>query len=62
MSNTKTTRRCSGFLMEKYYREAFHPRKNKLVVAWIELHKDELMADWQLAARGQQPYKIDPLK
>jgi hypothetical protein len=36
--------------------------KNKLVVAWIELHKDELMADWQLAARGQLPYKIDPLK
>jgi hypothetical protein len=38
------------------------PAKMKLVSAWIELHKDELMADWQLAASGQQPYKIDPLK
>jgi hypothetical protein len=36
--------------------------KMKLLSAWIELHKDELMADWELAARGEQPYKIDPLK
>ncbi len=36
--------------------------KLKLVSAWIELHQDELMADWQLAVSGQQPYKIDPLK
>jgi len=38
------------------------PAKLKLIYAWIELHQDELMADWQLAASGQQPYKIDPLK
>lgn len=36
--------------------------KVKLVLAWIEIHKDELMADWQLAVKGQQPYKIEPLK
>jgi len=34
----------------------------KLVQAWIELHRDELMADWTLAASGQAPYKIDPLR
>ncbi len=33
-----------------------------LVQAWIELHKDELVADWQLAVEGQQPYKIEPLR
>ena len=27
-----------------------------------EIHKDELMADWQLAVTGQKPYKIEPLK
>jgi len=38
------------------------PRKQlRLVQAWIELHRDELMADWQLAANGELPYKIDPL-
>jgi hypothetical protein len=36
--------------------------KSKLVSAWIEIHQDELMADWELAASGQHPYKIDPLK
>jgi hypothetical protein len=38
------------------------PRKQlRLVQAWIELHRDELMADWELAANGEPPYKIDPL-
>ena len=34
----------------------------KLLQAWIELHKDELVADWDLAVSGQQPFKIDPLR
>ena len=38
------------------------PAKMKLVAAWIELHRDDLMANWQLAVSGQQPYKIEPLK
>ena len=36
--------------------------KMKLLAAWIELHKDELLADWELAISGQQPYKIEPLR
>jgi hypothetical protein len=31
-------------------------------LAWIELHRDELMADWELAVSGQHPFKIDPLR
>jgi len=38
------------------------PRKQlRLVQAWIELHRDELLADWELAAGGENPYKIAPL-
>ncbi len=38
------------------------PRKQlRLVQAWIELHRDELMADWELAISGENPYKIAPL-
>ena len=38
------------------------PRKQlRLVQAWIELHQDELMADWELAIGGELPYKIQPL-
>jgi hypothetical protein len=36
--------------------------KMKLLQAWIELHQDELVADWNLAVSGEQPYKIDPLR
>ena len=38
------------------------PAKMRLLLAWIEIHKDELLADWQLAVTGQQPYKIEPLR
>lgn len=38
------------------------PRKQlRLVQAWIELHRDELLANWELAVNGEVPYKIDPL-
>lgn len=36
--------------------------KMKLVQAWIEIHKDELFANWQLAINGETIFKIDPLK
>jgi hypothetical protein len=36
--------------------------KLKLVAAWIEIHRDELMANWELVAHGQAPYKITPLR
>lgn len=38
------------------------PAKMKLLQAWIELHKDELVADWELAVAGENPYKIEPLR
>jgi hypothetical protein len=38
------------------------PAKMRLLLAWIEIHKDDLVADWELAASGQQPYKIEPLR
>jgi hypothetical protein len=36
--------------------------KQKLVDAWIEIHSDELMADWELAINGESVFKIEPLK
>ncbi len=40
----------------------FPAKQMKLVQAWIEIHKEELMADWDLAISGEHPYKIEPLK
>ena len=34
----------------------------KLVIAWAELRKEELLADWTLASNSELPFKIDPLK
>jgi hypothetical protein len=38
------------------------PKQLKLVLAWTELHREDLLADWQLAANGELPFKIDPLR
>jgi Domain of unknown function (DUF4160) len=37
------------------------PKKMKLVEAWMEIHREELMADWTLAVTGSEPIKIQPL-
>ncbi|TZF84489.1 DUF4160 domain-containing protein [Pedobacter sp. BS3] len=36
--------------------------KEKLVLAWIEIHQEDLMANWQLAVTGNKVFNIDPLK
>ncbi len=33
-------------------------RKHKLVVAWLEIHREELLADWELAVKGTPPFRI----
>ena len=38
------------------------PGKLKLVLAWIEIHGEDLMVAWSLAVNGQQPPKIEPLR
>ncbi len=36
--------------------------KMKLIEAWILIHHEELMADWDLCVKGELPFKIDPLR
>lgn len=38
------------------------PNKLRLVQAWIEIHREDLMADWLLASQGQTVFAIDPLR
>lgn len=40
---------------------ALPPNKHKLVVAWIEIHQDDLLADWALAVEGKKPFPIKGL-
>jgi len=32
--------------------------KHKLVVAWIAIHQDELLANWELAVNGKRPFPV----
>lgn len=36
--------------------------KVKLVQAWIEIHRDELLANWQFAVRGEELFRVEPLR
>lgn len=36
--------------------------KLKLVQAWIEIHRDELIADWSIAVKGGEIFRIEPLR
>ena len=36
-------------------------RQLKLVLAWCELHRDELMQNWELAKDAKELSRIDPL-
>lgn len=37
-------------------------KQARLVLAWVEIHKDNLLANWQLVQQGQLPIVIDGLK
>ncbi|WP_031387890.1 DUF4160 domain-containing protein [Desulfonatronum thiodismutans] len=34
----------------------------RMVQAWIEIHKEALMVNWELAVSGEQPFRIPPLQ
>jgi hypothetical protein len=36
--------------------------KMKLLEAWMEIHKEDLLANWNLLSNGEPFFKIEPLK
>jgi hypothetical protein len=48
----------SGAVIDGY----LSPRHLRFVQARIEIHKEELFADWNLCRNGEEPFKTDPLK
>ena len=36
--------------------------KMKLIEAWMEIHREDLEANWKLLSSGDQYFKIEPLK
>jgi len=38
------------------------PKKIKLVQAWIIMHEEDLMANWELAINEKNIFRIEPLR
>ena len=36
--------------------------KKRLIQAWIELHREDLLTNWELAVNGVSPLPIEPLR
>ena len=36
--------------------------KLKLLEAWVEIHREDLRANWELIFSGEKVFRIDPLK
>ena len=36
--------------------------KLKILVAWMEIHRDDLDANWRLISNGEKVFRIEPLK
>ncbi len=39
----------------------FPKRQLRLLLAWCELHQEDLLANWQLVMTGEQPVRLPPL-
>ena len=37
-------------------------KKLKLIIAWAEIHKENLEANWKLLSEGREYFKIEPLR
>jgi len=37
------------------------PRQTRLVLAWTDLRREELMANWEILRRNEEPFRIEPL-
>ena len=41
---------------------AIPKNRMKLLDAWMEIHREDLEANWKLLSNGEQFFRIDPLK
>jgi len=62
MPSTPENRPCSAFGDGEVLAGRLPSGKARLVQAWIEIHREELLADWQLAVNGEEMFKIEPLR
>lgn len=55
-------KRCLIFSMVKVLEGEIPKAKIRLIQAWIEVHREDLLTNWELALNGQTPLPIEPLR
>ncbi len=40
----------------------FPRNKRKMLEVWMEIHHEDLEANWRLLSKGEQFFRIDPLR
>ena len=40
----------------------FPRNKQRMLEVWMEIHREDLEADWKLLSNGEQFFRIDPLR
>ena len=40
----------------------FPKNKQKMLEVWMDIHREDLEANWKLLSNGEQFFRIDPLK
>ena len=40
----------------------FKPDKLRMVQVWMDIHREDLEANWKLLSAGEQFFRIDPLR
>ena len=49
-------------IMNGKVRGEMSERALRMVLEWLDLHRDEIMEAWKQASVGQNPNKIEPLR
>jgi len=43
-----------------YYQDVTATFDINQIEAWIEIHKEDLIANWELCQNGEEPFEIEP--
>ncbi len=51
-----------GILVLMYFLEGSLPRRQlRMVQVWVDIHREDLLLNWDLAVSGEPPFRIAPL-
>ena len=62
MHGTKGKKRPLTWKPAKSLPGSFQRRNCGCFAVWMDIHRDELLADWELVKAGEVPFRVRPLE